>query len=77
MSAVQINVARIIEEMKRHLGQMQYGHGWTLPPENHNPVGGRVGESRREIHVPFAQMPVVYDGWKNPSAMRRLSSVRK
>jgi tyrosine-protein kinase Etk/Wzc len=52
-----VKLKRRIEEMKRHLGQMQYGTGWTLPPENHNPGGARSGESRQEIHVPVAQIP--------------------
>jgi uncharacterized protein involved in exopolysaccharide biosynthesis len=52
-----VKLKRRIEEMKRHLGQLQYGHGWTLPPENHSPGGARAAESRREIHVPFAQIP--------------------
>jgi tyrosine-protein kinase Etk/Wzc len=47
-----IKLKRRIEEMKRHLGQMQYGKGWVLPAESRNP-----GEPRPEIHVPFAQMP--------------------
>jgi tyrosine-protein kinase Etk/Wzc len=47
-----IKLKRRIEELKRHLGQMQYGKGWVLPAENHNP-----GEPRSEIHVPFAQVP--------------------
>ncbi len=47
-----INLKRRIEELKRHLGQMQYGKGWVLPPENRNP-----GTPRSEIHVPFAQVP--------------------
>jgi tyrosine-protein kinase Etk/Wzc len=47
-----IKLKRRIEEMKRHLAQMQYGKGWTLPAENRNP-----GEPRSEIHVPFAQVP--------------------
>jgi uncharacterized protein involved in exopolysaccharide biosynthesis len=41
-----------IQEMKRQLGQMQYGKGWVLPAENHNP-----GAPRNEIHIPFAQVP--------------------
>jgi uncharacterized protein involved in exopolysaccharide biosynthesis len=47
-----IKLKRRIEEMKRHLAQMQYGQGWVLPAENHNP-----GEPRNEIHIPFAQVP--------------------
>jgi tyrosine-protein kinase Etk/Wzc len=47
-----IKLRRRIEEMKRHLAQMQYGQGWLLPAENRNP-----GEPRSEIHIPFAQMP--------------------
>jgi uncharacterized protein involved in exopolysaccharide biosynthesis len=47
-----IKLKRRIEEMKRLLGQMQYGKGWLLPAENRNP-----GEPRNEIHVPFAQVP--------------------
>jgi tyrosine-protein kinase Etk/Wzc len=47
-----VKLKRRIEETKRHLAQMQYGTGWMLPGENRNP-----GEPRKEIHVPFAQMP--------------------
>jgi uncharacterized protein involved in exopolysaccharide biosynthesis len=47
-----VKLKRRIEETKRHLGQMQYGKGLTLPGENRNP-----GEPRKEIHVPFAQVP--------------------
>lgn len=47
-----VKLKRRIEETKRHLAQMQYGKGWTLPAENRNP-----GEPRKEIHVPFAQVP--------------------
>ncbi len=47
-----IKLKRRIEEMKRHLAQMQYGQGWVLPGENRNP-----GEPRNEIHIPFAQVP--------------------
>jgi tyrosine-protein kinase Etk/Wzc len=41
-----------IQELKRHLAQMQYGKGWVLPAESRNP-----GEPRNEIHIPFAQVP--------------------
>jgi uncharacterized protein involved in exopolysaccharide biosynthesis len=47
-----VKLKRRIEETKRHLAQMQYGTGWTLPGESRNP-----GEPRKEIHVPFAQVP--------------------
>jgi uncharacterized protein involved in exopolysaccharide biosynthesis len=47
-----IKLKQRIQEMKRHLAQMQYGKGWLLPSENHNP-----GEPRSEIHIPFAQVP--------------------
>jgi tyrosine-protein kinase Etk/Wzc len=47
-----IKTKRRIEEMKRHLAQMQYGKGWVLPAESRNP-----GEPRNEIYVPFVQMP--------------------
>lgn len=47
-----VKLKRRIEEMKRHLGQMQYGKGWTLPAESRN-----HGESYSEIHVPFSQIP--------------------
>jgi tyrosine-protein kinase Etk/Wzc len=47
-----IKLKQRIQEMKRHLAQMQYGKGWLLPAENHNP-----GEPRSEIHIPFAQVP--------------------
>jgi tyrosine-protein kinase Etk/Wzc len=47
-----IKLKRRIEEMKRHLAQMQYGQGWVLPAESRNP-----GEPRNEIHIPFAQVP--------------------
>lgn len=43
---------RQIEELKRQLGQMQYGRGVQLPPESANP-----GEVRREFRVPFTQVP--------------------
>jgi uncharacterized protein involved in exopolysaccharide biosynthesis len=49
-----IKLKRRIEEMKRHMAQMQYGKGWVLPPENHNP-----GEARNEIHIPIVQVPEV------------------
>jgi tyrosine-protein kinase Etk/Wzc len=47
-----VKLKRRIEEMKRHLAQMQYGQGWVLPAESRNP-----GEPRQEIHIPFAQVP--------------------
>jgi tyrosine-protein kinase Etk/Wzc len=47
-----IKLKRSIEEMKRLLGQMQYGKGWVLPAENSN-----RGEAHHEIHIPFAQVP--------------------
>jgi tyrosine-protein kinase Etk/Wzc len=47
-----VKLKRRIEEMKRHLAQMQYGQGWLLPSESRNP-----GEPRNEIHIPFAQVP--------------------
>jgi len=47
-----VKLKQRIQEMKRHLAQMQYGKGWVLPAENHNP-----GEPRNEIHIPFAQVP--------------------
>jgi tyrosine-protein kinase Etk/Wzc len=47
-----VKLKRRIEEMKRHLAQMQYGQGWVLPAESRNP-----GEPRNEIHIPFAQVP--------------------
>jgi len=47
-----IKLKQRIQEMKRHLAQMQYGKGWLLPAENRNP-----GEPRHEIHIPFAQVP--------------------
>ncbi len=43
---------RQIEELKRQLGQMQYGRGAELPPESANP-----GEPRREFRVPFTRVP--------------------
>jgi uncharacterized protein involved in exopolysaccharide biosynthesis len=43
---------RQIEELKRQLGQMQYGRGMDLPAESTNP-----GEPRREFHVPFTKVP--------------------
>jgi tyrosine-protein kinase Etk/Wzc len=49
-----IKLKRRIEELKRHLGQMQYGKGWVLPAEDHNP-----GEPRKEIYVPFVEVPEV------------------
>jgi hypothetical protein len=53
-----VKLKRRIEEMKRHLSQMQYGKGWVLPAENRNP-----GEPRKEIYVPFAQFPEVGLEW--------------
>jgi uncharacterized protein involved in exopolysaccharide biosynthesis len=47
-----VKIKQRIQEMKRHLGQMQFGKGWVLPAENRNP-----GEPRHEIHIPFAQVP--------------------
>jgi tyrosine-protein kinase Etk/Wzc len=47
-----VKLKQRIQEMKRHLSGMQYGKGWVLPPENHNP-----SEPRHEIHIPFAQVP--------------------
>jgi capsule polysaccharide export protein KpsE/RkpR len=44
-----VKIKQRIQEMKRHLGQMQFGKGWVLPAENRNP-----GEPRHEIHIPFA-----------------------
>jgi capsule polysaccharide export protein KpsE/RkpR len=49
-----IKLKRRIEELKRHLGQMQYGKGWVLPAEDHSP-----GEPRKEIYVPFVEVPEV------------------
>jgi uncharacterized protein involved in exopolysaccharide biosynthesis len=43
---------RQLEELKRQLGQMQYGRGMDLPPESANP-----GQPRREFHVPFTKVP--------------------
>ena len=43
---------RQIEELKRHLAQMQYGSGMELPPESPNP-----GQPRREFQVPFTKVP--------------------
>ncbi len=37
-----IKLKRRIEEMKRHMAQMQYGKGWVLPSESRNP--GRAAE---------------------------------
>jgi uncharacterized protein involved in exopolysaccharide biosynthesis len=47
-----VKLKRRIEEMKRQLGQMQYGKGWTLPAESRN-----HGESYKEMHVAFSQVP--------------------
>ena len=47
-----VKLKRRIEEMKRQLAQMQYGKGWILPAEDHNP-----GEPRNEIYVPVVQVP--------------------
>jgi uncharacterized protein involved in exopolysaccharide biosynthesis len=47
-----VKLKQRIQEMKRQLAQMQYGKGWVLPAENHNPA-----EPRSEIYVPFAQVP--------------------
>ncbi len=43
---------RQIDELKRHLAQMQYGTGMELPPESANP-----GQPRREFQVPFTKVP--------------------
>ncbi len=43
---------RQIDELKRHLAQMQYGAGMELPPESANP-----GQPRREFQVPFTKVP--------------------
>ena len=43
-----------IEEMKRHLAQMQYGQGLLLPSEKRN-----TGEQRDEFQVPFVKVPEV------------------
>jgi len=43
---------RQIEELKRQLGQMQYGRGMDLPAESANP-----GQPRREFHLPFTKVP--------------------
>src|SRR5262245_4818678 len=53
-----VKLKRRIEEMKRHLSQMQYGKGWMLPAESRNP-----GEPRKEFYVPFAQFPEVGLEW--------------
>jgi uncharacterized protein involved in exopolysaccharide biosynthesis len=47
-----VKLKQRIQEMKRHLSDMQYGKGWVLPAENRNP-----GEPRNEIYIPFAQVP--------------------
>lgn len=49
-----VHLKRKIGELKRQLSRMQYGMGWELPPEGHNP-----GQSRREIYVPFAKVPEI------------------
>lgn len=49
-----VNLKRKIGEMKRQLSRMQYGMGWELPPEGHNP-----GKSRKEIYIPFAKVPEI------------------
>ena len=43
---------RRVEEMKRQLGQMEYGAGMEVPFGEGNPSG-----SRRAIQVPFTKMP--------------------
>lgn len=43
---------RQIDELKRQLGQMQFGHGMDLPPESLN-----SGQPRRELHLPFTKVP--------------------
>jgi capsule polysaccharide export protein KpsE/RkpR len=47
-----VKLKRRIEEMKRHLGQLQYGQGWTLPAAN-----GTHGEPYKAMHVAFPQLP--------------------
>lgn len=51
-----VKLKQRIQEMKRQMAQMQYGKGWVLPAENHNP-GEPRGEPRSEIYIPFAQVP--------------------
>ena len=41
-----------IEEMKRHLWEMQYGKGWVLPAESRNP-----GEPRMRFMCPSPRSP--------------------
>ena len=43
---------RQVEEMKRHLAQMQYGQGMDLPSESRNP-----GQARKDFQVPFTKVP--------------------
>ena len=43
---------RQVEEMKRHLAQMQYGQGMDLPSESQNP-----GTARKDFQVPFTKVP--------------------
>ena len=43
---------RQVEEMKRHLAQMQYGQGMDLPSESKNP-----GQARKDFQVPFTKVP--------------------
>ena len=47
-----IKLKRRIEEMKRHLAQMQYEKGWVLPAEN-----SHASEPRKEFYVPFVDVP--------------------
>jgi tyrosine-protein kinase Etk/Wzc len=53
-----VKLKQRIQEMKRQMAQMQYGKGWVLPAENHNPAEPR-GEPRSEIYIPFAQVPEI------------------
>jgi len=45
---------RQVEELKRQLGQMQYGQGMDLPEQSADP-----GQPRRDFQLPFTKVPEV------------------
>jgi uncharacterized protein involved in exopolysaccharide biosynthesis len=49
-----ISLKRRVDEMKRHLAQMQYGDEL-----GGSSTGGALGGARQEIYVPFAKVPEV------------------
>ncbi len=49
-----VQLKRQIEEMRRQLGQMEYGKGLDLMTTT-----GNGGQERQEFHVPFTKVPVL------------------